>query len=140
MKISFTVLGEPQGKGRPRFARRGGYTVTYTPKKTASYEEKVKSEYMVQCNGVRFDDNTDLEMSVIAYFKIPSSVNKATKSDMIEWRKFPRKKPDVDNILKIVADGLNGVAYKDDVQIVKASVRKYYSTEPRVEIEICDKL
>jgi len=140
MKISFTVFGEPQGKGRPRFARRGGYTVTYTPKKTASYEEKIKNEYMVQCNGVRFDDNTDLEMSVIAYFKIPSSVNKITKSDMLEWKKFPRKKPDVDNILKIVADGLNGVAYKDDVQIIKASVRKYYSAEPRVEIEICDKL
>ena len=37
--------------------------------------------------------------------------------------------PDVDNILKIVLDGLNGVAYADDSQVVEAACRKHYDGE-----------
>lgn len=50
----------------------------------------------------------------------------------------PTKKPDWDNIGKIVTDALNGVAYHDDAQIVDAQVRKFYSKDPRVEIIIQD--
>ena len=48
----------------------------------------------------------------------------------------PVKRPDWDNVGKIVTDALNGVAYDDDSQIVSASVEKYYSEEPRTEIKI----
>ena len=40
--VTFTVPGTPVGKGRPKFARRGNFTVAYTPEKTASYENLVK--------------------------------------------------------------------------------------------------
>jgi crossover junction endodeoxyribonuclease RusA len=46
---------------------------------------------------------------------------------------------DVDNVAKSVLDGLNGVAYEDDNQVVELLVRKYKVTrkeEERVEIEI----
>ncbi|MFL8231041.1 RusA family crossover junction endodeoxyribonuclease, partial [Clostridioides difficile] len=50
----------------------------------------------------------------------------------------PNKKPDLDNIIKSVADSLNGIAYKDDSQIVEVVSKKYYSDRPRVEVELED--
>jgi len=46
------------------------------------------------------------------------------------------KKPDADNIIKIIADALNGLAYKDDCQIVRLEFEKFYALTPRVEIWI----
>jgi Holliday junction resolvase RusA-like endonuclease len=40
--ISFTIPGEPVAKGRAKFARRGNFVTTYTPDKTARYENLVK--------------------------------------------------------------------------------------------------
>ena len=49
----------------------------------------------------------------------------------------PRKKPDADNIAKIILDSLNGVAYKDDSQIVDIRIiKKYTEDEERVEFEL----
>ena len=48
----------------------------------------------------------------------------------------PTKKPDADNVLKVVADSLNHIAYKDDSQIVDAYVRKFYCEKPRIEVTI----
>ena len=39
--IKFTVPGNPFGKQRPKFARMGTYTKTYTPKKTPQHEKEV---------------------------------------------------------------------------------------------------
>ena len=55
---------------------------------------------------------------------------------MLKGNIRPTKKPDCDNVLKIVADSLNQIAYKDDSQIVETSVKKYYAEIPRVEVEI----
>ena len=55
---------------------------------------------------------------------------------MLEGLMNPIKRPDADNIAKIVLDALNGIAYKDDSQIVDLSVPKRYSDKPRVEIFI----
>ena len=48
----------------------------------------------------------------------------------------PTKKPDLDNIIKAIADSLNGIAYKDDAQIVELKSKKFYSDTPRVEVTI----
>ena len=39
-------------------------------------------------------------------------------------------------MVKMVADALNQVAYKDDTQIVDCQVRKFFSEEPRIEVII----
>ena len=44
----------------------------------------------------------------------------------------PAKKPDCDNIAKIILDSLNGIAYADDKQIISLSVEKYYGDTPKV--------
>jgi len=78
-------------------------------------------------------------MTVHAYFDIPKSTPKKNIPLMIQGQIRPTKKPDMDNIYKIVADALNGLAYHDDSQIVQAYVEKFYGSSPRVVIQI-DKL
>ena len=46
----------------------------------------------------------------------------------------PTVKPDWDNIGKIISDALNGIAYKDDAQVVSCTVEKRYSNTPCVEV------
>lgn len=136
MKVSFTILGEPVGKGRPRFSRQGEFVRTYTPKKTANYETLVKLEYERQCNGIMFDPGTPLDVRITAYMKIPESVSKKKRQAMIERKIRPLKIPDIDNLCKSVLDGCIGVAFQDDKQVVDCQVRKFYSETARTVVTI----
>lgn len=136
MKVRFTVLGPPCGKGRPRFGRHGNFVKAYTPEKTVAYEDLVKLEYHRQCSGFRFDDTQPLDIRITAYYPIPASVSKRKRQAMIDHVIRPMKKPDYDNLAKIVSDALNQIAYKDDAQIVDGQVRKFYAEEPKVVITI----
>ena len=135
MTTEFVIPGEPYGTGRPRFSNAGAYTRTYTPEKTANYENLVKLSFMEQC-GVRFPEDAMLDVRIFAYYAIPKSVSKKKRQAMLERKIRPTKKPDFDNIGKIVCDSLNQVAYKDDSQIVDAMVRKFYDEAPRVVVKI----
>lgn len=134
MQIKFTVPGEPQGKARPRFSRQNGRT--YTPDKTVLYENLIRTEYLRQCPGLRFADKEQLVMHIRAYYSIPVSASKVRQAAMAEGLIRPVKKPDADNIIKVVADALNKVAYRDDADLVQVGLEKFYSRQPRLEIEI----
>jgi len=140
--IKFVVQGEPQGKGRPRFVARynpatgKSFGKAHTPEKTILYENLIKTEYEIQTNSYRFPDDAMLDMRILAYYSIPKSVSKKKRNMMLEGLIRPTKKPDMDNVMKVVADSLNQVAYKDDTQIVDSQCRKFYSEEPRVEVII----
>ncbi len=135
-RIKFTVLGEPTGKGRPKFDTRGPYVRAVTPKKTANYETLVRMEYEAQCGGFAFGKDAALGMLVTAYKPIPKGTSKRKAAQMLNNEVRPCKKPDWDNVGKIVCDALNAVAYYDDAQIVDGRTVKKYSDTPRVEIEI----
>lgn len=132
--MKFTVTGEPKGKGRPRFIPNTGRAIT--PKDTANYETLVRMEYMAQCQGFKFPDDAMLDMRIMAYYSIPKSASKKKKEQMKRQLLRPTKKPDMDNVVKIIADSLNQVAYRDDTQIVDCQCRKFYSENPRVEVTI----
>lgn len=119
MTITFTIPREPQGKARPRVVRNKytGKVSTYIPDKTVAYEELVRLKYTEATNH-KFVNGESLEIKISAYFKIPRGKSKKNKLDMQLHKILPTKKPDCDNISKIVCDALNGVAYKDDAQIV----------------------
>ena len=135
--VYFIVEGEVQGKARPRFSRMGGYVKTYTPKRTADYEKRIKDSYLAEVpfQPMIWCDKQPLEIVVNAYFEIPKSASKKAKERML-LKEYPTKKPDADNILKVVADALNGVAYGDDAQITIATVNKIWSESPKLEITI----
>lgn len=136
MKVRFEVLGEPKGKGRPRFARATGHAIT--PKDTVAYENLVRMEYVNQCGEARFPDGSMLDMRIMAYYSIPKSASKKKRNLMLEGAIRPTKKPDMDNVVKIVADSLNNIAYHDDTQIVDCQCRKFYSEQPRIEVRIME--
>lgn len=132
MTITFTVLGEPVGKARQRVTRFG----TYTPQATVLYENLIKTEYRRQCNDHRFDDKQPLCMEVKAEYMIPASASKAKRAAMARGEIRPMKKPDWDNVGKVVSDALNKLAYRDDTQIVDCTVRKFYSERPKITVKI----
>lgn len=138
MKVKFTVLGEPTGKGRPRFAREGPYVKTYTPKQTISYENLIQLEYRRQCRNHKFEDGTPLDVRILAYYGIPKSKSKKMQKQMEDHIVRPTKKPDADNIIKVVLDALNNVAYHDDTQIVDLQIRRFYSRDPKILVTIQD--
>ena len=135
-KVKFIILGEPNGKGRPKFDTRGPYVRAVTPKKTANYEALVKMEYQAQCDGFMFSRDAALGMLVTAYKPIPKSTSKKKRVLMLGDIIRPTKKPDWDNVGKIVCDALNKIAFCDDTQIVDGRVVKRYAEQPRVEVEI----
>lgn len=130
--VRLIIPGKPLGKQRPRVLKNG---VTYTPKKTVEYETFIKEMYVTECRSEKPKEGP-VKMSIRAYFPIPKSVSKTKATSMERGNVRPTKRPDVDNIIKIVADALNGIAYKDDSQIVSCSLEKFYSSIPRLEIEI----
>lgn len=130
--IRFAVYGEPQGKARPRFNTRT--KTAYTPSKTAEYEGEVAMAYRIAGGNKKLDGAVSID--VTAYFAIPKSTPKKKLFQFLQNIFRPIKKPDIDNILKIIMDGLNGIAYEDDKQVVSGRIRKFYSREPRVEVEI----
>ena len=133
--IKFIVSGKPQGKARPRFRKIGNYVSTYNSKQTTEYEKLVKSSAIEQCKDKLNKQYTGLvKMSIKAYFKPNKSISKKQYNLLIG--KEHLKKPDSDNIAKIICDSLNGVAYKDDSQVAYLEIEKYYAEEERVEVII----
>lgn len=140
MGIRFEVYGEPVGKGRPRFNfKRGrGYTRVYTPRKTIEYENMIKRSYINAAGGIKFGDNAQLEIYINAYYGIAESKSKRVKEKMRQGEIRPTKKPDIDNVVKSVLDGLNGIAYRDDTQIVSLTCKKIFADEAKIEVYISE--
>jgi Holliday junction resolvase RusA-like endonuclease len=132
--IEFTIPGIPTGKGRPRFAKVGNFVRTYTPQKTEVYENKVAMSYRSVHSGPPSEEA--LLISIQAFFPIPKSWNKKKRAEH-ENNPFPvTKKPDIDNIVKAILDGLNTIAYNDDAQVCCIHCSKFYSVEPRTTVSI----
>ena len=126
------VEGKIKGKQRPRFNSRTGSA--YTPKETISYENWVRFCYKEQ-GGKHLTGA--IRARITAYYKIPKSYTKKRVQAIKEGLEYPQKKPDADNIAKIILDSLNKIAYEDDSQIIELTVLKRYTEDvERVELEL----
>lgn len=121
----FTVDIEPIGKARPRMTRNGH---VYTPKETREAELAISMAYEL-FRGRLIEKGVPVSLDVVAYFPIPQSWSNIKKMAVMDGDILPTKKPDADNILKLVADALNGEAYEDDAQVVDMSISKRYRRE-----------
>lgn len=134
MKIHFSVFGKPMGKARPRFTMTGH---AYTPAATREYEQRVKEAYLESAKTSHFSDRP-VAVKIMAFYPIPSKANKAQRTAMERLEVYPTSKPDCDNIIKIICDALNGVAYRDDAQVVAVTCQKCYGAKPSVHVVITD--
>lgn len=133
--ITFKIPGEAVGKGRPRFARRGAFTVAYTPEKTASYENLVKLAAAEAMRGRElFAQAVHVEMVIMC--TVPQSWSKKKQAAAIDGTIRPTTKPDVDNVQKAIYDALNGIVWNDDKQIVSGRFSKHYASQPLVRVTI----
>jgi Holliday junction resolvase RusA-like endonuclease len=135
----FTVYGEPVGKGRPRFVRRGNFTQTYTPAKTKSYEDEIR---MMAKAAMGASEPLETPVTVAIYIRvgIPASFSKQKRKDSLEGIMKPTKKPDLDNIAKCFLDAMNEIVYLDDKQVVNLHVTKVYAETPAVEVMVKEEL
>lgn len=152
--LKFIIPGEPKSKARPRFSRRGGHVITYTPDDTHDYENQVRYSALTarQQAQIKKPISKDMAISIKVFFGIPASYSKKRKARCLSGEERPTKKPDSDNIAKIVLDGLNPKMkvnhvlhkavclseglFRDDRQVVDLSVEKWYGEKPQVEVTV----
>jgi Holliday junction resolvase RusA-like endonuclease len=135
MIVSFVISGVPIAKGRPRLTTRNGFARAYTPEKTRRFETVVAEQARAALGPMdAFTGPVELE----AHFSlpIPKSWSKRDKAAALAGSILPQSKPDLDNYLKAIADGMNEVVYKDDCQIVSCRLTKRYGEEPGVAVTV----
>ena len=125
------IYGAPQGKARPRMTRTGR---VYNPSTNTKYETQIQCEWTLQ-ECIR-EEAECYRATITAYFKPPKTSTKNFRQKAEKGEIQPIKKPDADNIAKIVLDALNGVAYDDDKQVAELTVVKKYGATDKVDIVI----
>lgn len=110
--VRFIVEGKVLGKPRPRVNRNG---MVWTPSRFKDYERKIQAAY-IKAGGTKLEG--PVSVKVRTFRSMPKSRPKKieTEEDMF--------KPDADNIIKIVLDALNGVAFDDDRQVIRVICSK----------------
>ena len=131
------VYGQPQVKQRARVCMRGNFARAYTPETTASYENLINLSYIQALNGAQSPYwEKPVRIEIQAVYQIPKSFSKKRTAAALAGSIKPLTKPDIDNVVKVVCDALNKVAYKDDTQVVEIVARKSYGIEPMLRIDI----
>lgn len=136
MKIFFFVASKPQGKARARtfYDRRADKMRSVTPEKTKSYEDLIRWSY--RAAGGKYMGDSLMRVDIQAFYPIPKSWSKKKRAAVMKDEIRPTTKPDCDNIIKVVLDALNGVAYYDDKQVVSVSCEKHYGETGYLRISI----
>jgi len=133
---SFTIIGEPVPKGRPKFAVRGGYAIVYTPKKTRNNEKDLRAQMLPYRPEKPLTSPVSLTFEF--YFSPPKSLRKWEK-ELVKAEKLPKvSRPDLDNLAKQLTDAMMGIFFADDNLIYKISASKWYSDRPRIQVSISE--
>lgn len=133
--ITFTIPGAPQGKGRPKVVKIGGFTRMATPAKTVAYEGLVAHAATLAMAGhALLEGACMVEMDITC--PVPASWSKRKQAAALAGQVYPTTKPDKDNVIKAIYDGMNGVVWRDDVQAVDGVQRKRYGAVPGVRVRV----
>ncbi len=125
--MNLTIYGKPQPKERPRVYNGHGITPTRTRNYEAMIAAEWRAEYPNPIEG-------DIRIEIRFFMPTPISWSKQKKERAERGIIRPSVRPDIDNLVKIILDGLNAVAFLDDKQVIELAAAKYYSAEPRTEI------
>ena len=146
LKINFVVDVDPVPTARPRLSRfKGGHTHAYTPIKSKMYQERVGKAFKQAVKGSQFDKDlmkSKCYIDVKFFFAIPKTINRRhlkKKEQQHFYEKHNVFRPDIDNLLKSILDGLNGIAFEDDCQVALIRGEKLFvapDTLPRAEVAV----
>lgn len=132
--IEFTIYGEPVAQGRPRFSTAGGFAKAYDPPDSREYKKYVK--LLASQNRPHTPIDGPVSLKLVIYRPLLKSMSKKKKAEAVAGTFRPIKKPDVDNVAKGIMDAMTGIIWQDDKQVVSLQVSKYYSEQPRVEVQV----
>lgn len=126
--LVFEVPGKVRGKGRPRFMRNGH---TYTDKNTMAYEKLILASYL---KSTSYISQNSVRISMYVCFAPNKTDTKKNKLIKLKNSLWPSKKPDIDNVIKVVLDALNKIAYQDDTQVNEIHVIRHWCEEEKLVI------
>jgi Holliday junction resolvase RusA-like endonuclease len=132
--ITFEVPGRPQGKRRARFFRAGHFIKSHADPQTVNYETFIREMFCLAYPGFVPLEGA-LAVEVRAFCGMPQASKKKFAA-MVSGELRPAKKPEPDNIAKVVLDALTGLAFKNDSQVVSLAVEKWYGERERVDVSI----
>lgn len=134
--VSFTVPGQPRGKGRPIAGKSfAGYTTLRTPEKTVAYEGLIAICAQQAMAGRPLIEGP-VFVSMTMACQIPASWSTRKKQQAEVGNIKPATKPDADNCVKAMFDAMNGVVWKDDVQVCELNLAKIYCSTPGVSVYV----
>lgn len=129
--VEFTIPGKPFGKQRPKATAVAGRARVYTPKETVSFERTVaeiaRPSFPAPIEG-------PVKLRVVAVFEIPKSWTKKRKAEAVNG--FHTQKPDADNVLKAIKDGLNRIAWADDSQVADERCVKRWGHQAATFVQV----
>jgi len=120
--VVVVIPGPARGKQRPRSTRTGR---VYTPAQTVNQEAYIKMLAATAMRGLA-PLIGPLEATFSISVAIPKSFTRQQRKLIDEGSLYPTSKPDIDNVVKLLCDAMNGVVYGDDKQIVDLYVSKVY--------------
>lgn len=132
----FMIPGEPKGKMRPRASFHGGHGRVHDAPEQVSNENWVK--VCARDAGIGLMDSA-VAATIVVTVVAPKSLTKAKRAAIDGDHVLPAKKPDLDNVAKLVLDALNGIAYKDDAQVVDLRVSRRYGPAAQVEVWLTER-
>ena len=135
IQIMFTVYGEPVAKGRPRFSTRGKFPVAYTPEKTKAYEFEVGMMALAAMGGTKPLEGA-LEAFIYITYAVPESYSKKRLEACLNGLEKHTKKPDLDNVIKSVIDGMDKIVFDNDSQITSIHATKVYGEVAKAEVMV----
>jgi Holliday junction resolvase RusA-like endonuclease len=131
-KITLIIPGAPIAKKRPRFCRRGQHVMTYNAQETE--EGKVMWHIKSQLGAMEpIMPGVPIALECRFEMPIPKSMPKRDRDALDIGFCGPAhvKKPDVDNLVKLLKDCCNGLVWHDDSQVVSMAASKVYAKDPR---------
>jgi Holliday junction resolvase RusA-like endonuclease len=132
--ITVWLLGEPVPYARMRLSKTGAHFVPAPQRNFAAVLRIEAGNAMLHAHAPMFDE--PLRMELLAEFGIPASWSKKKHGAAIRGEIRPGKRPDIDNLYKLVADSFNGIVYRDDALIVEVRARKIYGVQPKLLVTV----
>jgi Holliday junction resolvase RusA-like endonuclease len=126
--VTFVIHGKPFGKQRPRATRMGR---VYTPAETVRFETHVAQ---VAAENFPAPFTGPVRITVRAEFEPAPSWPKKKQAEFLG--RGHTQKPDLDNVVKAISDGLNRVAFADDSQIAEMIVQKRWGPEAKTVVTV----
>lgn len=133
MKVSFFVPGEPVAQGRPRMSTINGHPRMYDAPKSAEYKALVAMMAAKEMAGAGLMESS-VAIEITVHKPVPQSWSKKRQKEALSGEIRPTGRPDIDNYIKCVFDGLNQIVFKDDSQVTHVTARKMYSTTPGMSV------